>query len=189
MKNKILLFGILLSIAAFTSCTSDSTTTADTAVTSNEVAANHSMDNSIDNTSLIADNQYELSEGSATGKIVGNYYSILPACATISDLGSTTNVRVITITFGTTTSTYLSTGHSRKGQIILTRTIGTSFPKIMTETHNNLYINDNKLEGMSTWKREMIGDGLTLHPKTTFTMTGMMLTTKSPEFILVMAIA
>lgn len=180
MKKKILLFGMLLSIAAFTSCTSDSnTTTANAAVTSNEVAANQSMDNSIDDVSLIADNQYELSEGSATGKTIGNYYSILPTCATISDLGSTATVRVITITFGTTTTACLFRGHSVKGQIILTRTTGTSFPKIMTVAYNNLYINDNKLEGISTWKREMLGDGVTLHPKTTFTMTGMTLTTKA----------
>jgi hypothetical protein len=74
-------------------------------------------------------------------------------------------------------------GRSLKGQIILTRTIGTSFPKIMTVTFNNLYINDNKIEGMSTWKREMIGDGVSLHPKTTFTMTAMTLTTKAGVYI------
>lgn len=184
MKKKILLFGMLLGIAALNSCTSDpSTTTADATVTSNDVAANQSMDNSIDDISLIADNQYELSEGSTTGKTVGNYYSILPTCATISDLGSTATVRVITITFGTTTSACLFRGHSVKGQIILTRTIGTSFPKIMTITFNDLYINDNKLEGVTTWKREMLGDGMTLHPKTTLTMTGMALTTKAGVYI------
>ena len=180
MKKKILLFGMLLSIVAFTSCSSDSkSTTADAAVTSKDVEANQSMDNSIDDVSLIADNQYELSEGSPTGKVAGNYYSILPSCATVSDLGSTTSVRVITITFGTTTSACLFRGRSVKGQIILTRTIGTSFPKMMTVTCNNLYINDNKLDGTSTWKREMIGDGVALHPKTTFAMTAMTLTTKA----------
>jgi hypothetical protein len=180
MKKKILLFGMFLSIAAFTSCTSDSnTTTADAAVTSNDVAASQSMDNAIDDVSLIADNQYELSEGSSTGKTVGNYFSILPSCATVSDAGSTTSVRVITVTFGTTSSACLFRGHAIKGQITLTRTIGTTFPKIMTVTCSNLYINDNKLDGMSTWKREMLGDGVTLHPKTTFTMTGMTLTTKA----------
>lgn len=171
---------MLLNIAFFASCSSDSnSSTTEEAVTSNDVAATQKMDIAIDDVSLIADNQYELSEGSTTGKIAGNYYSILPSCATISDLGSTTTVRVITITFGTATSSCLFRGHSVKGQIILTRTIGTTFPKIMTITYNNLYINDNKLEGMSTWKREMIGDGVTLHPKTTFTMTGMTLTTKA----------
>jgi hypothetical protein len=49
---------------------------------------------------------------------------------------------------------------STKGQIILTRTLGTTFPKIMTVTFNNFYINENKLEGTSTWKREMIGTEL-----------------------------
>lgn len=178
MKKKILLFGMLLNIAFFTSCSSDSnSSTTEEAVTSKDVAATQKMDIAIDDVSLIADNQYELNEGSTTGKIVGNYYSILPSCATISDLGSTTTVRVVTITFGTANTPCLFRGHAVKGQIILTRTIGTTFPKIMTVTYNNLYINDNKLEGMSTWKREMLGDGATLHPKTTFTMTSMTLTT------------
>jgi hypothetical protein len=35
----------------------------------------------------------------------------------------------------------------------------------MTVTFNNFYINENKLEGTSTWKREMIGTGTDLHPK------------------------
>ena len=172
---KILLFGMILSILAFTSCSQDSNSTE--AVTSNDVAATQKMDNAIDDVSLIADNQYEVSDGSTTGKSVGNYTSILPDCVTVSDLGSTVSVRVITITFGTTVSPCIFRGHSLKGQIILTRTVGITFPKIMTVTYNNFYFNDNKLEGTSTWKREMLGTGDNLHPKTTFTMTGMTLTT------------
>lgn len=180
MKKKIVLFGMLMSMAAVTSCSSDSTneTMDGSAVNSTDVAANQSMDNSIDDVSLIADNQYEVTEGSATGKIVGNYYSILPSCATVSDLGSTASRRVITITFGTASAPCTFRGRTLKGQIVLTRTIGTTFPKTMTVTYNDFYINDNKLEGTSTWKREMIGDGATLHPKTTFTMSNMKLTTK-----------
>ncbi|MFV5698580.1 hypothetical protein ACM55H_09450 [Flavobacterium sp. ZT3R17] len=180
MKKKILLFGIILSILAVTSCSQDSnSTTAEATVTSNDVASTQKMDNAIDDISLIADNQYEVSEGSTTGKITENYHSLLPSCAIVSDLGSTISVRVLTITFGTETSACIFRGHSLKGQIILTRTIGTTFPKIMTVTYNNFYINDNKLEGVSTWKREMLGSGTTLHPKTTFTMTGMKLTTST----------
>ncbi|MFV5694734.1 hypothetical protein ACM55G_04755 [Flavobacterium sp. LB3P122] len=176
MKKKILLFGMILSILAFTSCSQDSNSTTKEAVTSNDVAATQKMDDAIDDVSLIADNQYEVSEGSTTGKSYGNYYSILPSCATISDLGSTVSVRVITITFGTAVSPCVFRGHSLKGQIILTRTIGTTFPKTMTVTYNNFHFNDNKLEGTSTWKREMLGSGENLHPKTTFTMTDMKLT-------------
>lgn len=182
MKTKILLFGMLLCILAFTSCSQDSNSaTTETMVTANDVTANQKMDNSIDDVSLIADDQYEVSEGSTTGKSVVEYHSILPTCATISDLGSTTAVRVLTITFGSETSACIFRGHSLKGQIILTRTRGTTFPKIMTVTYNNFYINDNKLEGTSTWKREMLGSATTvpstLHPKTTFTMASMTLTT------------
>ncbi|MFV7234525.1 hypothetical protein [Flavobacterium sp. ZB4R12] len=177
MKTKILLFGMILNILAFTSCSSDpNSATADATVTSNDVAATQKMDNAIDDISLIVDNQYEVSEGSTTGKSTENYHSLLPNCASVSDLGSTTSVRVLTITFGTETSACIFRGHSLKGQIILTRTIGTTFPKIMTVTYHNFYVNDNKLEGTSTWKREILGSGDTLHPKTTFTMTGMTLT-------------
>ena len=54
----------------------------------------------------------------------------------------------------------------------------------MTVTYNNFYINDNKLEGTSTWKREIVGTGDNLHPKTTFTMSGMTLTTLNGVYTL-----
>ncbi len=178
MKTKVLFLSMVLSFLTYTSCSKDSEQDT-TNVSANDVTANQKMDNAIDDVSLIADNQYEMSEGSTTGKITGNYYSILPSCATVSDLGSTTTVRVLTITFGTETSACIFRGHSLKGKIILTRTTGTTFPKIMTVTYNNFYVNDNKLDGTSTWKREMLGSGETLHPKTTFTMTNMTLTTSA----------
>jgi hypothetical protein len=184
MKTKFLLLGMFLSILTFSSCTTDSNSaTTDVALTSQEVAATQKMDNSIDDISVIADNQYELSEGSATGRVSTGYYSLLPECATVSDLGSTNTVRVLTITFGTATSSCKFRGHNLKGQIILTRTIGTAFPKIMTITYNNFHINDNKIDGTTSWKREMIGDGMTLHPKTTLTMTNMTLTTKDGVYV------
>ncbi|SHF98886.1 hypothetical protein SAMN05443549_1011099 [Flavobacterium fluvii] len=182
MKTKFLLIGMFfLSILVFTSCNSDSTpapASTDNTLTLNEVTATQTMDNAIDDVSVIADDQYELTEGSTNGRVSGTYYRLTPDCATISDLGSTPTVRVITITFGTATTSCLFRGHNLRGQIILTRTISTTFPKTMTVTYNNFYINDNKLEGTSTWKREMLGASTTLHPKTTFTMANMKLTTK-----------
>jgi len=178
MKTNFLLFGMILSILALTSCSKDTNpATTEANVTNNDIAASQKMDNAIDDVSFIADDQYEVSEGSMMGKIDGGYLSMMPGCVSISDLGSTTSVKVLTITFGTTTSPCVFRGRSIKGQIVLTRTIGMTFPKIMTITYTDFYINDNKLEGMSTWKREMLGVDATLHPKTTFTMTGMKLTT------------
>lgn len=180
MKTKKLVLGMILSLFALNSCTQDSNTApSEAVVTSNDVAEAQSMDNAVDDVTLIADNQYEVSEGSATGKIAGNYYSILPDCATVSDLGSTDLVRKLTITFGTATTTCTFRGRTLKGQIILTRTRGTTFPKTMTVTFKEFHINDNKLEGTATWTREMIGDGTTLRPKTTFSVTGMTLTTSA----------
>lgn len=180
MKTKKIVLGMLLSILVFTSCTQDSNSgSTEAIVTTNDIAETQKMDNAMDDISVIADNQYEVSEGSATGKTTTNYYSILPDCATVSDLGSTNLVRKTTITFGTGTTSCTFRGRTLKGQIILTRTIGTTFPKIMAITFNGFYINENKLDGVSTWTREMIGDGTTLHPKNTFAMTGMTLTTTS----------
>ncbi|WP_310380701.1 hypothetical protein [Flavobacterium sp.] len=180
MKTKLLL-GMFISILTFSSCTTDSKSeTTDTALTNEEVTVTQKMDNDIDDISVIADNQYEISEGSPTGKISsGGYHSLLPECATVSDLGSTTTTRVLTITFGTETTACKFRGRFLKGKIILTRTIGIAFPKIMTITFNNFFINENKIDGTTSWKREMIGDGSSLRPKTTLTMTNMTLTTNS----------
>lgn len=190
MKTKILLIGMfLLSVLTFTSCTSESApATPDAAIKTDEVTSTQTIDNSFDDISVIVDNQYEISEGSLTGKSSstdkssGDYYSLIPTCATVSDLGSSATVRVITLTFGDGTTACKFRGHNLRGKIILTRTIGTSFPKIMTVTYDGFYINDNKIGGTSTWKREMIGDGIALHPKTTFTMTNMTLTTKEGTY-------
>ena len=116
MKTKILLIGMfLLSVLNFTSCTSESApTTPDAAINTDEVATVQTMDNAIDDISVIADNQYELSEGSLTGKSTNNYYSLIPTCATVSDMGSTATVRVITLTFGTATSACKFRGRNLK---------------------------------------------------------------------------
>ena len=184
MKTKFLLFGMILSMLAITSCTKDSSSTSgQTAVTSTDVVATQKVDNALDDVSVIADDQYEVTEGSTTGKSTANYTSMFSSLTNfaISDLGSTSTVRILTITFGNSTSAMMSPclfrGHSLQGQIILTRTIGITFPKTMTITYNNFSINGNKLEGTTTWVREMIGTGADLHPKTTLTMTDMKLTT------------
>lgn len=175
MKTKFLALGMTLSLLSFISCTNEAEpTAAEAAVTTNDVTASQKMDNAIDDVVVLVDNQYEITEGTSAGRLQTGYFSILPTCATVSDLGSTTTVRKTTITFGNpNTPACLFRGNLLKGQIILTRTLGTSFPKIMTVTFNGFYINENKLEGTATWKREMIGAGTDLHPKNTFTMNAM----------------
>lgn len=179
MKTKNLLFLALISIAFFNSCTSIEPVSPAlaTAVTSSDVLATQEVDNAIDDVAVVADDYYETSEGSTTGK-TDPYPSMLPACVTKSDLGSTPTVRKMTITFGTDTTPCEFRGRKIKGQIIFTRTVGITFPKIMTVSYVNFYINDNKLEGTSTWKREMVGTGADIHPKTTFSMSNMTLITK-----------
>jgi hypothetical protein len=183
MKTKILLFGMMLSILTFSSCSQDpSSSTNESIVTTNDVIETQKMDNAVDDITLIADDQYEVIEGAVTGKASRNYKSILPECVTVSDLGSTDLIKKNTLTFGTATTSCVFRGRALKGQIILTHTKGTSFPKVMTITFNNFYINYNKLEGIITWTREMVGDETTFHPKTTYTMTAMTLTTISGVF-------
>lgn len=145
-------------------------------ITSNDVVANQQMDAAIDDVAIIADDQYEDTEGTPSGRGIQDYYTILPACAEAVSV-VTGDVRVTTVTFGTATTACLFRGRFLKGQIIFTHTITTSFPKTMTVTYNNFYINGNKLEGSCTWRRDMIGSGISLHPKITFTMNNMTLTT------------
>ena len=180
MKTKFLLYGMIISVIGFTSCSKvTNIPTTEASITSNDIAISQKMDNAIDDVTFIADDQYEVSEGTLFGKMDGNYHSMLPSCVSVSDLGSNSNQRVITITFGTSAAPCMFRGRSLKGQLILTRTLGTIFPKIMTITYNDFYINANKLEGSASWKREMLGSEATLHPKTTFTMTNMTLTTSA----------
>ncbi len=188
MKTKILLLSVFfLSILVFSSCSNNGSSTNSTTPTSSDVAATQTVDNSVDDVSVIADDQYEVHDGTATGKLATTGYTSIFANVTngvsISTVGTTTATRVITLAFGTTVGTaitpFVFRGRNLRGQIVLTWSIGTTFPKTMTITYNNFYINDNKLDGTTTWKREMVGSGTSLHPKTTFTATNMTLTTKA----------
>ncbi len=180
MKTKLLLFGLAMAIIAI-SCSKDDDSSAN--ITSSEVIANQKMDDAIDDVSVIADDQYEVREGTASGRGVQDYYSILPACASVSDAGSTSAIRILTITFGTQTTACLFRGHFLKGKVIITRTITTTFPKTMTITYDGFYVDGNKLEGEMTWSREMVGSGISLHPKTTLTMTNVKLTTSDGAYV------
>jgi hypothetical protein len=45
------------------------------------------MDNAIDDVVVLVENQYEITEGTSVGRLQA-VISILPTCATVSDLGS-----------------------------------------------------------------------------------------------------
>lgn len=174
----------MMSFLTYTSCTNDPDPKTAANVTTDDIAANQQVDDAFDDVLAIAEDQYEATEGSITGKTnILPYNSILPDCVTFSDLGSTELVRVWTIIFGTETTPCKFRGHYLKGKIILTRTRGTTFPKTMTITYSNFYINDNNIDGTATWTREMVGTiDVDLHPKTTFTMTEMKLTTSKGTY-------
>lgn len=170
MKTKKLLLGIAFTILAFTSCTNDP----EKVVASNDAIATQKIDDVVDDVIIIADDQFEVTEGSsATRTTSGGYHSVLPECAYVSDLGSTETLRHLTITFGTDNTTCTFRGRVLKGQIIIDRTKGNTFPKILTITFNNFYTNDKKIEGTISWSREMTGEGINIHPKTTVTTTNL----------------
>ena len=174
MKKRLLLFGMALSLMTI-SCSKDE-------VTPNgggsDVVANQKVDAAIDDVSVIADDQYEVNEGTVDGKGIQDYISVLPDCANISFVGSTGDHKVITITFGSGTTTCLFRGHHLLGQVILTRDVTATFPKTMTVTYNNFYVDGNKLEGTTTWTRFLIDEGTSnMRIKTKLTMTNMTLTT------------
>lgn len=170
MKTKKLLLGIAFIILTVTSCTNES----EEVMTSNDTVATQKIDDIVDDIVLIADDQFEVTEGlSVTKTATGGYHSILPECAHVSDLGSTETLRHLTITFGTDNTTCTFRGRVLKGQIIIDRTKGNTFPKTLTVTFNNFYSNDKKIEGTISWSREMVGEGVGIHPKTTVTTTNL----------------
>jgi hypothetical protein len=74
------------------------------------------MDNAIDDVVVLVENQYEITEGTSAED--WQLFLDLPTCATVSDLGSTSTVRKITITFGNpNTPTCLFRGNLLKGKL------------------------------------------------------------------------
>lgn len=182
MKKRILLFGIALSLMTI-SCSKDDVTPNEA---SSDVVANQKMDAAIDDVAAIADDQFEKDQSNASGRGIQDYISELPDCAHIS-FGATNTLthRVIIITFeGTTAGNFcLFRGHRLRGKIILTRDVTATFPKTMSVTYDGFYVDDNKLEGTTTWTRDMVGTGTSLHPKNKLTMINMTLTTSAGAYV------
>jgi hypothetical protein len=169
MKTKILFFGAFLALTFFTSCSNEKVMDT-TAVSSDDIAIESTIDGAIDDVAIIAEDQYAMQQGSAS-RTSAAIVSILPSCATVTTV-ITTGIWTRTIDFGATGCT-LHNGNILKGKIIvsfandftsLTRTISYSFV--------GFYHNGKLIEGSKTITQTLKSTDLlaTVHPVSTHTI-------------------
>ena len=115
MKTKILLFATLLSITFFIGCNTNEPVNQTTdAITTDAAITNSDIDASIDDVSIIAEDQFDMQK-SMTVKTSMGMVSMLPPCATVNTV-LTDNTWTRTIDFGTQ-GCALHNGNVLKGKI------------------------------------------------------------------------
>lgn len=170
MKTKILLFFSLLSITILVGCSSNESTDAGASsktITTDDVVANSEIDASVDDISIIAEDQYSVQQ-STTTRTSTPVKSILPICATITTV-LTTDTYTRTVDFGTDGCT-LPNGNVVKGKIIISFSKNLLTPsKTISYTLVGFYHNGKLIEGNKTITRELKTTDLlaTVHPVTT----------------------
>lgn len=170
MKTKFLLFFSLLSITILVGCSSNESTEAGASsktITTDDVVANSEIDASVDDISIIAEDQYSVQQ-STTTRTSTTVKSILPLCATITTV-LTTDTYTRTVDFGTDGCT-LPNGNVVKGKIIISFSKNLLTPsKTISYTLVGFYHNGKLIEGNKTITRELKSTDLlaTIHPVTT----------------------
>lgn len=170
MKTKFLLFVSLLSVTLFIGCSSNESTDAATSsktITTDEVIANSEIDATVDDVSIIAEDQFSVQQ-SATSKTSGAVKSILPICATITTV-LTADTFTKTIDFGTQ-GCVLPNGNIVKGKIIISFSKNLTTPiRTISYKLEGFYHNNKLVEGSKTITHEVKTSDLsaTLHPVTT----------------------
>jgi hypothetical protein len=170
MKTKFLLFVSLLFITLFIGCSTNESTDASAnskTITTDDVVANSEIDATVDDISIIAEDQYSVQQ-SATTRTSGPVNSILPLCATITTV-LTNDTYTKTIDFGTDGCT-LPNGNIVKGKIIISFSKNLLTPsKTISYTLVGFYHNGKLIEGNKTITRELKSTDLlaTVHPVTT----------------------
>lgn len=176
MKNKILLFATLLSITFFVSCNNESVDEVKTsnAITTDETVVNSEIDATVDDVSIIAEDQFDVqkslaSKTSSTSKTSAETMkSILPACATITSV-LTNDTWVRTIDFGTQ-GCALPNGNVLKGKIIISFSKNFTAPmRTISYKLEGFYHNAKLIEGSKTITQELKTSDLLAdkHPVTT----------------------
>ncbi len=168
MKTKILLFATLLSVIFFIGCsTNEPVNQESAAITANDIITNSDIDASVDDVSIIAEDQFDMQKSMAS-KTSGGMMSILPACTKITTI-LTNDTWTKTIDFGTQGCT-LHNGNIVKGKIIISFSKNfTAQIKTITYTLVGFYHNGKLIEGTKTITHELKSTVLNpnIHPVTT----------------------
>jgi outer membrane murein-binding lipoprotein Lpp len=170
MKTKILLFASLLSITLFIGCNSNEavdTSATSSVVTTDDAVVNSEIDATVDDVSIIAEDQFDMQKSSAA-KTSSGMVSLLPTCATITTV-LTNDTWTRTIDFGTQ-GCALPNGNIVKGKIIISFSKNFTTPiKTISYTLVGFYHNGKLIEGTKTITHELKStDILTaIHPVTT----------------------
>lgn len=168
MKTKILLFATLLSVTFFIGCsTNEPANQSPASITTDDTVINSDIDASVDDVSIIAEDQFDMQKSMAAKTSMG-MVSILPPCATVTTV-LTNNTWTRTIDFGTQGCT-LHNGNIVKGKIIISFSKDFTTPiKTITYTLVGFYHNGKLIEGTKTITHELKSTELNpnIHPVTT----------------------
>jgi len=169
MKSKILLFAALLSITFFISCNNESVNEAATSntITADETVVNAEIDATVDDLSIIAEDQFDMQKSSAA-KTNAGMKSMLPPCAIVTAV-LTNDTWTRTIDFGTE-GCALPNGNIVKGKIIISFSKNFTTPiRTITYKLEGFYHNDKLIEGSKTITHELKNSDLLadIHPVTT----------------------
>lgn len=169
MKSKILLFATLLSITFFIGCNNESANEAATSntITADETVVNAEIDATVDDLSIIAEDQFDMQKSSAA-KTSAGMKSMLPPCAIVTAV-LTNDTWTRTIDFGTE-GCAMPNGNILKGKIIISFSKNFTTPiRTITYKLEGFYHNDKLIEGSKTITHELKNSDLLadIHPVTT----------------------
>ena len=170
MKTKFLLFVSMLSITFFIGCSSNETVdvaATSKTITTDDVVANSEIDATVDDVSIIAEDQFDMQK-SLVAKTSMGMKSMLPPCATVTTV-LTNDTWTRTIDFGTQ-GCALPNGNVLKGKIIISFSKNFTTPtKTISYTLEGFYHNGKLIEGSKTITHELKTSDLlaTIHPVTT----------------------
>jgi outer membrane murein-binding lipoprotein Lpp len=169
MKSKILLFAVLLSITFFMGCNNEPVNESATSnsITTDETIVNSEIDATVDDLSIIAEDQFDMQKSSAA-KTSAGMKSMLPPCAIVTAV-LTNETWTRTIDFGTQ-GCAMPNGNILKGKIIISFSKNFTTPiRTISYKLEGFYHNDKLIEGSKTITHELKTSNLlaTVHPVTT----------------------
>lgn len=159
----------MLSVAFFIGCENESVNDAATSnsITADETVVNAEIDATVDDVSIIAEDQFD-SQKSSAAKTSAPIKSILPPCATVTSV-LTNDTWTRTIDFGTQ-GCALPNGNIIRGKIIISFSKNFVSPmRTISYKLEGFYHNDKLIEGSKTITHELKTSDLlaAIHPITT----------------------